>query len=300
MAEAAGFGFSEADLTTRQTVYRADLFKQSTVIVTGAGGGLGRGIAALFARLGANLAICGRNPDKLEHAAEFLRGLGADVLATPMSIRDVEQVNAFFNTVCERFGGFDVLVNNAGGQYPQPALDYSPKGWNAVIDTNLNGTWWMMQAAARKWVEAKRPGAIVNIVADIWRGMPGIAHTCAARAGVVYLSKSVAVEWAPHGIRVNCLAPGCCESTGFAQYPPEGAATFNESNPMRHVGDEWDVAEGAVYLSAPSAKFVTGEVLTVDGGQQLWGDPWPTGRPPYFEIGQQAHAVAGTAQDGCP
>jgi citronellol/citronellal dehydrogenase len=114
--------------------------------------------------------------------------------------------------------------------------------------------------------------------------MPGIAHTCAARAGVIFLSKSVAVEWAPNNIRVNCVAPGCCESNGFYNYPEEGAATFEESNPMRRAGDEWDVAEAVVYMAADSGKFLTGEVLNVDGGQQMWGDPWPTGRPDYFRI----------------
>lgn len=264
------------------------LFRGSTVVVSGAGSGLGRAMAALFARLGADLAICGRNVEKLEGAAEFLRGFGGEVYAHPLNIREPEAVGDFVDEVHGRFGRLDVLVNNAGGQYPQAALDFSPKGWNAVIDTNLNGTWWMMQAAAREWVRTGAKGCIVNIVADIWRGLPGIAHTCAARAGVVYLSKTVAVEWAPHGIRVNCVAPGCCESSGFGNYPPEGAATFEESNPMRHAGDEWDVAEAVVWLSAPSGKFVTGEVLNVDGGQQLWGDPWPTGRPDWFRLEETA------------
>lgn len=283
MAEAQ-FGATREDLASRPTVYTSDLFSGKGVIVTGAGGGLGLAIATLFARLGANLAINGRNEEKLASAAEFLHSFGGRVLAVPMSIRDREQVNGFIGQVNREFGAIDVLVNNAGGQFPQAALDFSVNGWNAVIDTNLNGTWWMMQSAARHWVKNKQPGSIVNIVADIWRGMPGIAHTCAARAGVIYLSKSVAVEWAPHDIRVNCLAPGCCESTGFHNYPEDGAATFQDSNPMRHAGDEWDVAEGVVYLAAGSGKFVTGEVLNVDGGQQLWGDPWPTGRPDYFRI----------------
>jgi NAD(P)-dependent dehydrogenase (short-subunit alcohol dehydrogenase family) len=178
-----------------------------------------------------------------------------------------------------------VLVNNAGGQFPQMALEYSAKGWNAVIDNNLNGTWYMMQAAARAWVARTTPGVMVNIVADFWRGMPGIAHTAAARAGVVYLSKSVAVEWAPLGIRVNCIAPGVLETSGFAHYPPEGLKTYTEANPMRRAGDVWDVAEAVVYLSAPASKFIPGEVLTVDGGQQCWGDPWPTGRPEHFRVG---------------
>ncbi len=280
----ADYGFTRERLRNHPTVYANGLFSGKTVVVTGAGGGLGLAIATLFARLGADLAINGRNSEKLEDAATFLRGFGGQVLTRPMTIRDPEQVQSFVEAVDDHFGGFDILVNNAGGQFPQAALEYTPKGWNAVIDTNLNGTWWMMQAAARSWVKAQRPGAIVSIVADVWRGMPGIAHTCAARAGVIYLSKSVAVEWAPHNIRVNCVAPGCCESTGFARYPEAGAATFEESNPMRHAGDEWDVAEGVVYLAAPSGKFVTGEVLTVDGGQQMWGDPWPTGRPDYFRV----------------
>ncbi len=278
------FGSSREDLAARSTVYASDLFAGKTVVVTGAGGGLGLAIAALFARLGANLAINGRNEEKLASAREFLESLGAKVFTRAMTIRDPEQVEDFVRGVNQEFGAIDVLVNNAGGQFPQAALDFSPKGWNAVIDTNLNGTWWMMQATARNWVESKQPGSIVNIVADIWRGMPGIAHTCAARAGVIYLSKSVAVEWAPHDIRVNCVAPGCCESNGFGNYPEEGSATFQDSNPMRHAGDEWDVAEGVVYMAASSGKFVTGEVLNIDGGQQMWGDPWPTGRPDYFRI----------------
>ena len=278
------YGSSRGGLASRATVYASDLFAGKTVAVTGAGGGLGLSIAVLFARLGANLAINGRDAVKLASAKEFLETFGGMVFAKPMTIRDPGQVEDFVGEVNREFGSIDVLVNNAGGQFPQAALDFSPKGWNAVIDTNHNGTWWMMQSTARHWVEQKRPGSIVNIVADIWRGMPGIAHTCAARAGVIYLSKSVAVEWAPHGIRVNCVAPGCCESNGFHNYPEDGAATFEDSNPMRHAGDEWDVAEGVVYMAANSGKFVTGEVLNIDGGQQLWGDPWPTGRPDYFRI----------------
>jgi len=278
------FGSSREELSSRATVYADNLFAGKTVVVTGAGGGLGLAIATLFARLGANLAINGRNEEKLASARDFLSGFGGKVLATPMTIRDPEQVNDFVAEVNRTYGSIDVLVNNAGGQFPQAALDFSVKGWNAVIDTNLNGTWYMMQSAARHWVAHKQPGSIVNIVAVISRGLPGIAHTCAARAGVIYLSKSVAVEWAPNNIRVNCVAPGCCESNGFYNYPEDGAATFEESNPMRRAGDEWDVAEGVVYMAADSGKFLTGEVLNVDGGQQMWGDPWPTGRPDYFRI----------------
>ena len=279
------FGFRDDELRAMPTVFRDGLFAGKTVLVSGAGSGLGKATAALFARLGAKLLICGRNPEKIAAAAEFLRSFGGEAEFEAMTIRDPAQVAALVDRAWVRFGGLDVLVNNAGGQFAQPAIDFSVKGWHAVIDTNLNGTWHMMQAAARRWRDAGAPGAIVNIVADIWRGLPGIAHTAAARGGVIYLSKTVAVEWAPLGIRVNCVAPGCCESDGFGQYSDAARKTYGEANPMRRVGDAWDIAEACVYLAATSGKFVTGEVLTVDGGQQMWGDPWPTGRPDWFRIG---------------
>jgi len=278
------FGFTNEELAAQPTVYRSDLFKGQTVVVTGAGSGFGLAIATLFARLGADLVITGRNEVRVTAAREFLESFGSRVSHHLFNIRDFEADQAFIAAVWEANGRLDVLVNNAGGQFPQAAIDFKPKGWSAVIDNNLNGTWYMMQSAARAWIDRKAPGVIVNIVADFWRGMPGIAHTAAARAGVTYASKTVAVEWAPYDIRVNCVAPGCLETSGFAHYPPEGAATYKEANPMKRVGDAWDIAEACVYLAARSGKFITGEVLTVDGGQQLWGDPWPTGRPPWFRL----------------
>lgn len=284
MTEAKPFGMNEQQLANLPTAFRADLFQGQVALVSGAGSGLGKAIATLYGRLGAKLVICGRDAEKLNRTEAFLRGLGVEVVAHAMTIRDPEQVAALFALAGKTWGGIDILVNNAGGQYPQAALDFKVKGWNAVIDTNLNGTWYMMQTAARQWVDAKRPGAIINIVAIIWRGMPGIAHTCAARAGVIYLSKTVAVEWAPYHIRVNCVAPGVIETEGFNVYPPEGQASFNQSNPMRRTGDVGDIAEACVYLAAPSGKFITGEVINVDAGQQLWGEPWPSGKPDYFKL----------------
>jgi citronellol/citronellal dehydrogenase len=142
----------------------------------------------------------------------------------------------------------------------------------------------MMHAMARRWQGTGTRGNIVNIVATFQRGMPGVAHTCAARAAVTHLSKTVAVEWAQHGIRVNCIAPGAIASTGFRQYSPEAVKAFAGANPMKHVGDVQDVAEAAVYLSAPSGKFVTGELLTVDGGGVLWGEVWTIAKPDYFKV----------------
>jgi citronellol/citronellal dehydrogenase len=277
------YGSSDAELTTYPTVFRPDLFRDQVVLVSGGGSGLGKATAVLLARLGARLVICGRDAEKLERSADVLRGLGAEVLTCPMTIRDPEQVDRLFTATCERFGKLDVLVNNAGGQFGSPAMKITPKGWNAVVDTNLNGTWHMMQRAAKLWESTGTRGNIVNVVTVIWRGQPQVAHTCAARAGVVYLSKSVAVEWAPLGIRVNCVAPGCVETTAFELYSPEGRSSFYEANPMRRAGDEYDIAEAICYLAAPSGKFITGEVITVDGGQQCWGEPWFAGRPAYFD-----------------
>ncbi|MGI9410714.1 MAG: SDR family oxidoreductase [Hyphomicrobiaceae bacterium] len=283
-SEGPSYGMSDAEMLANPTVYRSDLFAGKTALVSGGGSGLGKATAILMARLGATVVICGRDEDKLASTAGVLTGAGLAVDTYGVNIRDADAVEAMMEKIWQRHGQLDVLVNNAGGQFAQDAIDFTVKGWNAVVDTNLNGTWYMTQGAARRWIENEQTGNIVNVVADIWRGLPQMAHTAAARAGVIYMSKSVAVEWAPFGIRINCMAPGCCESSAFARYAPEGRATLTQSNPMLRAGDEWDVAEAIVYLAAPSGKFITGEVLTVDGGQQCWGEPWPAGRPERFEF----------------
>ena len=278
------YGMSDRQMLERATVYNPDVFAGKVVLVSGGGSGLGKATAILCGRLGATVVICGRDEEKLAAVQTVFDGAGLTLDAHSLTIRDAEAVDALMGKIWDQHGRLDVLVNNAGGQYAQNAIDLSTKGWNAVVDTNLNGTWYMTQAAARRWIDNKQAGNVVNVVADIWRGMPQMAHTAAARAGVVYMSKTIAVEWAPFDIRVNCIAPGCCESSAFARYTPEGRATLYQSNPMRKAGDEWDVAEAIVYLAASSGKFVTGEVLTVDGGQQCWGEPWPAGRPAWFEF----------------
>jgi len=285
MTTPTSFGFDDETLAIQPTVYLPGLFDGKVVMVSGAGSGIGKAIAFLYARLGAKLVICGRDPVKLEACAEWLRRLGSpEVLVQPTNIRDPEQVEQLMDAAWQHFGRIDVMVNNAGGQFPQRALDYSIKGWKAVIDTNLNGTWYMMHAMARRWQGTGTPGNIVNIVATFQRGMPGVAHTCAARAAVTHLSKTVAVEWAQYNIQVNCIAPGAIASTGFRQYSPEAVKAFSGANPMKHVGDVQDVANAVVYLSAPSGKFITGELLTVDGGGVLWGEVWTTAKPDYFKV----------------
>ncbi|WP_425407893.1 SDR family oxidoreductase [Hyphococcus sp.] len=277
-------GMSAEDLAAAKTVYRDDLLEGKTVVISGAGSGMGRAMAFLAARLGANVVICGRREEKLAETQQGVRDLiGKDVHYTPLTIRDADQVEAFLDDAFQRFGPIDVLINSAGGQFSQDAIDFSRKGWQAVIDTNLNGTWWMMQEAAKRWRDADAPGNIINIVAHVERGMPQSAHSCAARAGVLYLSKTVSTEWAPYNIRVNCIAPGAIETEGVTQYSDDALKDFHLANPMKRFGDVWDIAETAIYLAAPSSKFVTGEVITVDGGMAQYGWVWPCGKPDYFK-----------------
>jgi citronellol/citronellal dehydrogenase len=274
---------TDEDLTTSPIAFRDGYLKGKVAIISGAGSGIGRAIAVWFARLGAKLVICGRKPEALEKTTILLRSLGADVHAQAMTIRDVDQVNALFDHAGRVFGGVDIVVNNAGGQFPQAAIDFSPKGWNAVVDTNLNGTWYMMQAAAQRWRNTNRHGSIINIVTVVWRGMPGLAHTCAARAGVIYLSKTLAIEWAPYGIRINCIAPGIIASEGMGVYAADVRSDMPNSNLMKRFGNTKDIANAAVYMAGEAGSFITGEVLVVDGGNQVWGDQWAIPKPDWFQ-----------------
>ena len=279
------WGFTDEELATYPIVFRDDLFKGQSVLVSGGGSGLGRAMTFLFARLGADVTICSRTEEKLVSAKEAVKThLGKDIDYRAMTIRDPAQVEELIDGVYENKGRLDLLINNAGGQFPQAAIDFSVKGWNAVIDLNLNGTWYMMQTAARRWQSTGSPGNIVNIVANVQRGMPQVAHTCAARAGVIYLTKSVSTEWAPLGIRVNCVSPGSIATEGLNVYPPHAAARFGDANPMRTFGDSYDIAQAVAWVAAPSGKFVTGEIVTVDGGNNQWGDTWPGGIPDHFKL----------------
>ena len=275
-------GLTDAELAVHSTVYAPDALNGQVVVISGGSGGIGRTIAWLFARLGAHVVVAGRNQAKLDAVVAGLTGRDLKASAAIADIRDPDAINGLFDHVWATLGRVDILINSAGGQFPQPAIDFSTKGWNAVIDTNLNGTWYMMQAAAQRWRDRKHPGSIVNIVVVTTHGLYGIAHTIAARAGVIGLSRAVAVEWAPLNIRVNCVAPGAIETEGWNVYTPQARAAYSRSNPMMRAGSPWDVAEACAYLAAPSGKFVTGETLTVDGGGQHWGETWTTGKPAYF------------------
>ena len=275
-------GLTDAELAVHPTLFAADALKDQVVVVSGGAGGIGRAIVWLFGRLGAHVVVVGRDRTRLDALVAELAARHLKASAVVADIREPDAVSALFDAVWAAQGRIDALINSAGGQFPQAAIDFSVKGWNAVINTNLNGTWYMMQAAAQHWRDHKHPGSIVNIVVVTTHGLYGIAHTIAARSGVIGLSRAVAVEWAPLNIRVNCVAPGAIETEGWNVYTPQARAAYPRSNPMMRVGSAWDIAEASVFLAGPSAKFVTGETLTVDGGGQLWGETWTTGKPDYF------------------
>jgi citronellol/citronellal dehydrogenase len=259
----------------------AKTFADRTVLVSGGGSGIGEATACLAARLGAQVIICGRKLDKLTRVSEAIRAKGLRCEPIELDIRDRAAVDATLADIFAHRGGIDLIVNSAGGQFPQDAIDFSEKGWRAVIDTNLTGTFNVMQCAARHWRDRGTPGSIVTIVVSS-RGLHQVAHSCAARAGVIAFSEAVAVEWAPLRIRVNCIAPGAIESAGWAVYDEKVTRRYPQACPMRRTGTPFEIAEAALFVGGPGGNFITGQTLHVNGGSNLWGETWTLGKPPYF------------------
>jgi citronellol/citronellal dehydrogenase len=256
------------------SIFRPGLFESRVVVVTGGGSGIGLAIARTLGELGAKVAIAGRKQERLDGAkAELAKG-GVQVFTKTCDIREVDQVGALVDAVVKELGPIDVLVNNAGGQFPTAAEHLSPKGWDAVIRNNLSGTFYMTQAVATKSMIPRKKGRIVNIIANIARGFPGMVHTGAARAGVENMTKTLAVEWAQYDIQVNAIAPGVIKSSGTDQYPPEILEMSRQRTPAKRFGTVDEVAELACYLASEAASFVTGETWYIDGGAHLWGDTW--------------------------
>ena len=264
----------------------ANSFAGRTVLVVGGGGSIGAACAWLAARLGAQVIIAGRKADKLQSVVSAMAGRGLACTAVTVDIRERTSVESLFDQMTA-LALPDLVIQSAGGQYPSPAIDIVEKGWKAVVDTNLTGSFNVMQCAARRWRDAGRGGSLVNIVVSP-RGLHGVAHTVAARAGVVAFSEAVAVEWAPLGVRVNCIAPGVIVSAGWAVYKPEVRALYPNANPMRAAGTPWQIAEAALFIGGPAGGFITGETLEVTGGGHLWGEGWTVPKPEWFKEATRA------------
>jgi NAD(P)-dependent dehydrogenase (short-subunit alcohol dehydrogenase family) len=272
------------------SVFRPGLFSERVAVVTGGGTGIGYAIAEELGALGARVVIAARDETRLHRAAERLRAAGVDALPIPCNVRDESQVAALMRRTVEERGRLDFLVNNAGGQFPSPAAQIRGKGWNAVIETNLTGTFTCCREAFAAWME-EHGGGIVNIIADMWRGFPGMAHTGAARAGVDNLTKSLAVEWAWRGVRVNSVAPGIVLSSGYNRYDPFFRQVFlamKDDVPARRLGTVEEVSAAVCFLLSPGAAYITGETLRVDGAGSLWRSHWQVpehaAMPPYGDL----------------
>ena len=262
-------------MASYRSVFRPGLFAGKVVIVTGGGSGIGRCTAHELAGLGAAVAIVGRRAEKLDAVRAEIEAAGSMCSTHVCDIRDEDAVRATITQVLARHGRIDSLVNNAGGQFPSPLSSITAKGWDAVVRNNLTGGFLMARECVTQWM-ADHPGAIVNIIADIWGGMPGMGHSGAARAGMLNLTETAALEWAP--IRVNAVAPGWIASSGMDQYPPAMRETIRGMKqlvPLQRLGTESEVSAAIVFLLSPAASFISGSCLRIDGAAPNAKRIWP-------------------------
>lgn len=249
------------------------LFLDKTVLVTGGGSGIGYETAIQYLNCGATVWICGRDLEKLKSASLELNKLGK-CYYFQCDIRESEQIKALAQAIKAHSPSLDILVNNAGGQFPSLAEDITEKGWKAVINNNLNGTWLVTQIMANEFFIPQNNGIILNVIVNHTRGIPGMAHTAAARAGIENFTKTLAVEWAKYHIRINCVAPGIIKSSGLDNYPAELTQGLSNKIPMKRLGSTSDIANAILFMTGETASYITGETLHVDGGSRLWGDFW--------------------------
>jgi NAD(P)-dependent dehydrogenase (short-subunit alcohol dehydrogenase family) len=255
-------------------MFEKDLLKDQVAVITGGGTGIGLAIARRLGTLGAKIAIASRNSEHLEAGCAALCDAGIDALAAQLDVRNPEQVDEMVVRTVKHFGSLDILVNNAAGNFICKAEDLSPNGWNAVINIVLNGSFYCSRAVGQYMIARKRGGSIVSILANyVWTGSPGTIHSAAAKAGVQSMTRTLAVEWARYGIRVNAVAPGPIEaSPGAAKQlwsSQDAVERITDMIPGRQWGRPEQVADAVAFLVAPQSGFITGDTLTVDGGSWI-------------------------------
>ena len=258
-------------------IFQPGLLDGQVAVVTGGGSGLGRATALELAALGARVVVCGRRAEPLEQTAAAADGGGVEALVC--DIREEEQVNGFVSSVLERHGRIDLLVNNAGGQYMTPAEDITPKGFRTVIRLNVEGTWLMTHAVAtRAMIPEARGGKIVNVTLSPHHGLPGMAHSSAARAAVENLTRVLSIEWARFGIRLTALAAGHFGTeTLRTKYPAAVVEGVAGTVPLQRLGTEEEFAWLVAFLASPAGDYFSGAVLTIDGARDNWFGAWPPG-----------------------
>lgn len=255
-----------------KTMLPAGTLAGQTAVVTGGGSGIGLGIARAVGMLGAKVVLAGRKPDRLEAAQAALIGEGIEALVVPTDIRDPDQVESLMSQAVAETGRLDMLVNSAAGNFIVDSEKLSVNGWNAVVNTVLNGTFYSTRAAGLKMIELGHGGRIVSIVASYaWTGGPRTVHSVAAKAGVVAMTRTLAVEWAHYGIRVNALCPGPTDTEGARPLwaDPAEEVRLKGKIPVGRFGTVEEMAHAASYLLSPYADFVNGEVFVIDGGEWL-------------------------------
>jgi len=267
------------------SIFKPDLFFGQTIIVTGGGSGIGRCTAHELAALGAQVLLVGRNAERLQTVATEIAEDGGRADWQVCDIRDEDAVRSMVSRLILKHGPIHGLVNNAGGQYPSALAAINQKGFETVLRTNLVGGFLMSREVFNQSM-SKHGGAIVNMLADMWGGMPGMGHSGAARSGMDNLTKTAAFEWGYAGVRVNAVAPGWIASSGMDTY--EGAfkaviPTLREHVPLKRIGTESEVSAAIVFLLSPAAAFISGSTLRIDGAASLGGRAWPMHKAQHSE-----------------
>ncbi|MBQ0743772.1 MAG: SDR family oxidoreductase [Pseudomonas sp.] len=259
------------------SIFKPGLFNNQTVVVTGGGSGIGRCTAHELAALGAHVVLVGRQPEKLENTCAEIIEDGGQASWQRCDIREEESVRQLVTTLVQEHGMIHGLVNNAGGQFPSPLAAISQKGFETVMRTNLVGGFLVAREVFNQSM-CKTGGRIVNMLADMWGGMPGMGHSGAARAGMDNFTKTAAFEWAHAGVTVNAVAPGWIASSGMDTYDGAMKAIIprlKDGVPLKRLGTEAEVAAAIVFLLSPAAAFINGASLRIDGGASLGNAVWP-------------------------